>query len=59
MLEKQRAVKSLAPDRDGVPEGTPREPADPAHAEKIVPFLPPMAAAPFQVVRLTGARQKS
>ncbi len=56
VLEKLRAVKALAPGRDGVPEGEVREPADPAAVEKVLPFLPPMVAGAFQVVRLTGAR---
>src|SRR5262245_56989999 len=56
VLEKLRAAKALAPGRDGVPEGEPREPANPAHVEKVLSLLPPMVAAALQVVRLTGAR---
>src|SRR5262249_42618304 len=41
VLEKLRAVKALAPGRDGVREGGARQPVDPAAVEKVVPLLPP------------------
>ncbi len=56
VLEKMRAVRPLAPGRDGVPEGETREPADPAAVAKVLPLLPPMVAAALQLIRLTGAR---
>lgn len=56
VLEKLRAVKALAPGRDGVPEGEAREPADPAAFEKALPFLSKPLAAILRVIRHTGAR---
>lgn len=56
VLERLRAVKPLAPGRDGVPEGERREPVSPADIETVLPFLSPTVAAALQVLRFTGAR---
>jgi integrase len=56
VLEKLRAVKALAPGRDGVPEGEAREPADPQSVEKALPFLSRPLEVIVRLIRLTGAR---
>jgi integrase len=55
-LEQLRAVRPLTLGRDGVPEGAPRQPADPASVEKALSFLPKPLAAVIRLIRLTGAR---
>jgi integrase len=56
VLERLRAVRALASGRDGVPEGEPRAPADPATVEKVLPLLSKPVAAIIGLLRLTGAR---
>lgn len=56
VLDTLKAVATLSPGRSGVPEGKPREPADPMAVDASLPYLSPAVRAIVLLLRHTGAR---